>query len=695
MNSFSDDIELEVVEGTPKYMGVTQSALGLNFAVYAPDLRQLFILFFKPDTEELVAKIELPFRTGNIFHGVVKGVDNTWTYAIQGTQQDTLKGELIDKKLFIDPYAKNLNRPVVWEPNLYHDNSPFFIPKAKLVTNDFDWQGVTKPQIKKSQTILYETHIKGFTKLMASVPDELAGTYLGLAEPQVIEYIKSLGVTSVQLMPVFSFMSEPRLTDLRLTNYWGYNPINFFCPDPRYAIDDAVTEFKTLVRELHKAGLEVILDVVYNHTAEAGPDGPALSFRGLAEFDFYLRTEADYRYEYANFTGCGNTVNTDGDYGFKLIMDSLRYWITEMQVDGFRFDLAATLGRNGERFNRRATLFRAMAQDPIISKAKLIAEPWDIGPEGYQLGNFPSNWVECNDRYRDGMRKFWRGDLGLASETASRLLGSRDIFSKGKRSQVSSVNYICYHDGYTLRDLVSYEQKHNLANLENNRDGHGANYSRNYGAEGETTNPDIVTIRALQQRNFFATVLFSQGIPHILAGDEISRTQQGNNNAYCQDNELNWLDWQLTSPKQELLEFVKYCIQLRKTQPLLQQCFLQDDKYKDNGAVHSARWLRPDGEEKQLDDWHNHLNQCLALLVIDENKQYQVMLILNAADEAQDYVLPQGLNKQLLVDTSLPKLLDSLRYSQSTYKQKAHSLSLWRMDTLPTKINKTEQDKDD
>ena len=515
------------------------------------------------------------------------------------------------------------------------------------------------------------------------MPKALRGSYLGLAEPKVIKHIKDLGVTSVQLMPVFAFMAEPRLKEFGLTNYWGYNPISFFAPDPRYASTgnelDAVTEFKTLVREFHKQGLEVILDVVYNHTAEGGEQGFILSVKGLAEFDFYLREEGGFHYQYANYSGCGNTINLDDDYAMSIALESMRYWLTEMQVDGFRFDLAANLGRNGSGFNPRSTLLRAMKQDPIISQAKLIAEPWDIGPNGYQLGHFPDNWLECNDRYRDSVKRYWRQDKGLVAEVASRILGSRDIFTKGQRSQTTSVNYISYHDGYTLHDLVSYEQRHNLANKEENRDGHGANYSRNYGVEGETSSRLINQLRAQQKRNLIATLLFSQGVPHLLAGDEIGRTQQGNNNAYCQDNELSWLNWNLKKPAKDLLAFFKYCIQIRKQHPILQHCFLPDDDYQSAALEHQVCWIRPDGEEKQIEDWHNHDNHCLGVVLTDKSHGYKLLLLMNASESQVDYTLPQYQNTELLMDTSHTKDSRVSHNSNTHFSQKPMSLSLWKL----------------
>lgn len=673
--------KFEVLVGSPHPMGASQVEQGFNFAVYAPDANKLFIYLTCPDTEEVMGTVELTNRTGKVFHGLIKGVKANWNYAIQVQAKSEVKNSELEHKLLLDPYAKAFDRSLVWQSNLYQHESPFFMPKAQLTTAPFDWQNVTKPKIPVSETVLYETHVKGFTKRFSKIDPAIQGTYLGLAQSEVIDYIKQLGVTSVQLMPVFYFMSEPRLEELGLTNYWGYNPINFFAPDPRYAAYHcAVTEFKTLVRELHKNGLEVILDVVYNHTAEGGVDGPILSFKGLVEHEFYLREEDSYTFDYANYTGCGNTVNTDSDYSIKLILDSLRYWITEMQVDGFRFDLAATLGRNGDRFNSRATLLRAMKQDPIISQAKLIAEPWDIGPEGYQLGNFPSNWLECNDKYRDGLRRFWRGDRGLVADTATRILGSRDVFKKGKRSPTSSVNYISYHDGFTLNDIVSYNDRHNLKNLENNRDGHGANFSHNHGVEGPTSDVFTAALREKQKRNMMATLLFSQGVPHLLAGDEIGRTQQGNNNAYCQDNEISWVDWHLDRYKHELLAFTQYCIKLRKAYPVLQTCLLADDNYQHSDKHHHVNWIRPDGEEKNIDDWHNHDNQCLGLLIADDDKQYQMLLILNASQDVHDYRLPKSSKVSLLLDTSQVNVLSSRTWSDQEYPQQPQSLSLWQLD---------------
>lgn len=680
MNTSEANKQLTIVgPGSATELGLKFNNRTINVAVYGPDAAQIFVHFFKPDTEEFIAKVELTSRTGKVFHSEILGVNDSWLYALQAIQKVPQKGHDIDQRLLIDPYAKSLNKALVWQHTQYVQKNPFMLPKAKIKLDEFDWQGVTKPNIRRHETILYELHVKGFSINNMEVAEANRGRYLGLIDPASIEYIKSLGITSIQLMPIFSFMSEPRLQTLGLTNFWGYNPISFFAPDHRYANEDAVVEIKTMIRELHRNGIEVILDVVYNHTAEGGTEGPVLSFKGLVEAELYLRDEGDYNFNYVNYSGCGNSINADSDFGIKIIMDSLRYWLTEMQVDGFRFDLAATLGRNGDRYNRKAALFRAMAQDPVISAAKLIAEPWDIGPEGYQLGNFPSQWFECNDRYRDTARRFWKGDLGLVPELASRLLGSRDIFKKGRRSHTSSVNYITYHDGFTLHDLVTYQHRRNEANLEQNRDGHNGNFSENYGVEGETDDISINSLRQQQKRNLLATLLFSQGVPHLLAGDEVSRTQKGNNNAYCQDNEISWLSWNLDISQQSLLSFTQYVIQIRKRFPLLQRCFLHDDDFEHSDYHHHVNWLKPNGESKQIDDWQNNENQCLGLVVADDDLGYQLLLILNASEHHVDYNLCDFMSAQRILDTSLVNELKEVTVTQAHYNQSPRSLSLWRL----------------
>jgi len=458
-------------------------------------------------------------------------------------------------------------------------------------------------------------------------------------------------------------MPEPYITNKGLTNYWGYNPINYFSPDPRYAIDDGVAEFKTMTQTLHEAGIEVILDVVYNHTAEGGIDGPLLSFKGFDNSSCYLfeRNEygaVDYN-KYVNNSGCGNSVNTAFPYVLKMVMDALRYWTTEMGVDGFRFDLAASLGRDPYEFSTLSGFFRTIRQDPVLVNTKLIAEPWDIGHGGYRLGQFPSNWLECNDKYRDTVRAYWRGDKGLVSDFATRLLGSRDVFPKADRSILTSVNNISYHDGFTLHDLVSYAERHNEANGEQNRDGHGHNLSANYGVEGPTTDAKILAMRERQKRNLFATLMLSQGIPHMLGGDELSRTQHGNNNAYCQDNNISWLDWTLNQSKQDFLTFCQQTISLRKSSEILNHLNLKDDRYLSGHNVEKINWYRPDGARKLEDDWQNHDNQSFALELCGPYSESQShhehwLLVFNASEHDVHFHLPDlGANTawKIMLDT--------------------------------------------
>ncbi len=556
------------------------------------------------------------------------------------------QGLLFDpQKLLLDPYARALSRTLEWNEELYQGDSQYMMPKAIVWDDEFDWQGVVSPQHADAQTILYEVHVKGFTRLHPEVPEQLRGTYLGLCHPSVIRHLQELGITSLQLMPVASFMSEPRLIQLGLKNYWGYNPICFMAPDPRYAVKHAVTEFKTMVRELHRAGIEVILDVVFNHTAEGGHGGPLLSYKGLDNRNYYCFDNSGFGQDfnrYSNVTGCGNSFNVDHPNALRLVMDSLRYWVTEMHIDGFRFDLAVTLAREGGEFDPYGGFCKAMIQDPVLRNVKLISEPWDIGPFGYRLGQFPTQWRELNDRYRDTIRSFWRGDMGKMAEFATRLLGSRDIFPKSLRVIHSSVNFICYHDGFTLEDTVSYEQRHNQANSEENRDGHGHNLSKNYGIEGPTRDQRICRIRLQQKRNMLATLLLSQGIPHLLAGDEMGRTQMGNNNAYCQDNRLSWVNWQLNEEDEGLVHFVKQMIQIRRSADAFKELHLADDHYFGfRTHADTVRWYHPDGSEMTESDWNAPSAQALVMEIVASESQEHWLVLFNASAYDIHFRLPE------------------------------------------------------
>lgn len=656
----------KVTKGQAYPFGSKLTSTGCNFAVHSPFAEKVEVCLFDPETESLIGQVLLPEKTGKVWHGHVEGITEgaLYGYRVSGQNQPELGLRFDAKKLLIDPYAKSLNKPVMWDTERYHADNESWASKGVIDEAAFDWRGAEKPAIPLKDTIVYEAHVKGITQLHPSVPKEIRGTYLGLAEPTVIAHLKQLGVTSVQLLPVSAFMSEPYITNKGLGNYWGYNPINFFSPDPRYAVKNAISEFKTMVRALHKAGLEVILDVVFNHTAEGGSDGPLLSFRGLDNSAFYLFEQNDAGGSYfgrdVNNSGCGNSVNTAHHYPMHMVLDALRYWYQEMGVDGFRFDLAASLGRDPHEFSNNSGFFRALRQDPVLQSAKLIAEPWDIGVGGYRLGQFPSNWLECNDKYRDNVRGFWRGDKGLTSEFATRLFGSRDVFWKGRRDPKSSVNYIAYHDGFTLHDLVSYNEKHNEANLEGNRDGHGHNVSCNYGEEGETPNHDINLTRERQKRNLITTLMLSQGVPHFLGGDELSRTQQGNNNAYCQDNAISWYDWNLKGLGQDFLLFCSRVIRLRKNSELIRNLNQSDDTYFNGSNVEKVCWLRPDGQDKVEDDWHDYDNQAFAVqLQGDAATPEHWFILFNAADHDVKFILPElpaGQTWQLQLDTRYQKL---------------------------------------
>jgi isoamylase len=661
-----------VSDGQPHPLGATMGQGECNFALHCPNADGVELCLFDKNTEEQLEVIAMPAKTGKIWHCQLSNIQpgQLYGYRVIGEDHQQIGMTFDHQKLLIDPYAKALNRPAVWNKTQYEGDSQFMIPKGIVQNSEANLQQgqqVPKPQTPLDQTVIYEAHVKGLTQLHPDVPDQYKGKFLGVCQPAIVSHLKSLGITAIQLMPVAAFMPEPYITNKGLTNYWGYNPINYFCPDPRYVVDDGIAEFKTMTNTLHEAGIEVILDVVYNHTAEGGIEGQMLSFKGFDNSSCYLfdRNEygaVDYN-KYVNNSGCGNSVNTAFPYILKMVMDALRYWTTEMGVDGFRFDLAASLGRDPYEFSNLSGFFRTIRQDPVLINAKLIAEPWDIGHGGYRLGQFPSNWLECNDKYRDTVRAFWRGDKGHISDFATRLLGSRDVFPKEARSILTSVNNVSYHDGFTLHDLVSYGERHNEANGEQNRDGHGHNISANYGVEGLTKDVKILAIRERQKRNLFATLMLSQGIPHVLGGDELSRTQQGNNNAYCQDNEISWLDWTLNEYKQDFLTFCQQTIALRRSSEMLNHLSLKDDRYSLGYNVEKINWYRPDGERKLEDDWQNHNNQAFAVelcgpLNKDVSHHEHWLLIFNASDQDVRFQLPD-----LGADTAWQIMLDT-RYSK-------------------------------
>lgn len=647
--------------GKPFPLGVEVDQQGANFAVYAPHASNIELCFFD-EYDQQTAIDFMPARTGDVWHARVNDVapGQRYGYRVHGLFEPTQAFWFNPNKVIIDPYAVEISGPLEFNRHLFahnidipgdiimdeQDNAPY-IPKARVPRGDyFEWSA-PKPNISWREVIIYEMHVKGFSKLNQEVPEDIRGTYLGVAHPASIDYLKRLGITSVQILPCFAFMPESRLADLGLTNYWGYNPALFLAPEPRYAKEDAVLEFKTMVNALHQAGIEVIMDVVYNHTAESGMLGPVITNKGLHAREFFRYHPNNYTHFIDN-SGCGNSVDTNHPYSLRLVMDSMRHWVNEFQIDGFRFDLAASLGREAWDYSRNSAFFKAIHQDPVLGQIKLIAEPWDIGRGGYQLGNFPEEWYECNDKFRDTVRRFWKGDTGVTADFATRIMGSNDVFHKGALHTSASVNYVTYHDGFTLHDLVSYNNRHNKANKEHNLDGHGNNLSYNYGVEGETDNHDIQHLRAKQKRNFIATMMLSQGAVHFLGGDEMGRTQQGNNNAYCQDSDISWFDWQNRDTKLEA--FVRQIIALRKSSSLFNDLMLDDQMLGESPfTTDEVRWYRVDGRALEISDWNNPALQCIGMLLSTTIKDPEVdlhlcndyyLVLFNASQQDVEFVLP-------------------------------------------------------
>jgi isoamylase len=578
---------IRIWEGTSNQLGATWDGLGVNFSLFSASATKVELCLFDPTGTREIQRIELPEYTDEVWHGYLPdaGPGTVYAYRVHGPYEPEKGHRFNPNKLVLDPYAKAHIGQLKWGPELFgytlgaqgddltfdkRDSAPL-MPKCVVVDPAFTWVRDRRPTVPWDQTIIYELHVKGFTNRNSKVPENLRGSFAGLARQEVIDYIKSLGVTSVELLPIHSFVNDSLLLDKGLTNYWGYNTVGFFAADPRYFATGAITEFKQMVAHFHDAGLEVILDVVYNHTAEGNERGPTLSFRGIDNASYYRLLPDKPRY-YINDTGTGNTMNLSHPRVLQMVTDSLRYWITEMHVDGFRFDLGTILGREAGGFDQGGGFLDSCRQDPVLSQVKLIAEPWDCGPGGYQVGSFPPGWAEWNDRYRDTVRGFWKGDEGKAAEMASRLAASADLFNKRGRKPWASINFVTAHDGFTLNDLVSYNDKHNEANGETNRDGSSNNLSWNCGAEGPTEDREINKLRQRQKRNMLATLFFSQGTPMLPGGDEFGRTQKGNNNAYCQDNEISWVDWEgIEEEGQSLIVFTRKLIRLRHSLPILRR----------------------------------------------------------------------------------------------------------------------------
>ncbi|TDO98695.1 glycogen debranching protein GlgX [Marinomonas balearica] len=620
-------------------LGATVTADGVNFAVASEDATQIYLCLFNDNDEE---EHVIPFASHHrgIWHMEVLNVHEGQRYGFRAEGIFSPDKQLMFNrhKLLIDPYAKSLTGTLEWHPDLssmYPDghfnpiDTAHHIPKSIVRTVSRPNDALIRASVKGAERCLYELHIKGFSKNLDIAP-KLKGTYLGVISDQGISHLKELGITTIQLMPCFAFATEKHLHQLGLQNYWGYNPINFFTPDHRYAVNDPVLECQTMILGLKKAGFEVLIDVVYNHTAESELDQSTFSFRGLDNARYYRHSDG----KYLNYTGCGNCINTYHPATVRLICDSMRYWVEIMGVDGFRFDLGVDLGREHHEFSATSPLLQAILQDPILSDTCLVMEPWDIGPNGYQVGNFPRGFLECNDKYRDTVRRFWRGDEDIIGEFATRFMGSRDVFHKGYKCALHSVNYISYHDGYTLHDLVSYHRRHNHANMENNRDGHGDNISQNFGAEGPTKDKRIQSQRLNQQLCFLATLLLSQGTPHLLGGDELSHSQNGNNNAYCQDNQTTWLSWHTSQERALLQSTIKKLLDIRKAHPVLAEVFLEDDplyQYKDSDKV---EWISETGMPMSNENWAESERDFISVLFTTANLSTQLWLIFYREDQA-------------------------------------------------------------
>lgn len=670
----------KIFPGLPYPQGATWDGTGVNFALYSEHATKVELCLFDELGSDKHDTINVEETTAHVWHCYVPGltIGQLYGYRVYGPYEPEKGMRFNPAKLLIDPYAKAIAGEVNWQYPVFayrlgdpaedlscdaQDDSAG-MPKGVVTSSHFDWQNDRSPQTRLHDSVIYELHVKGFTQLHPDVPENLRGTYAGLASPPVIDYLKKLGVTAVELMPIHDFLDDKTLIDKGLWNYWGYNTTNYFSPTARYSgsgeMGQQIGEFKTMVRELHRANIEVILDVVYNHTSEGNRMGPTLSFRGVDNPTYYRLVEGNPRH-YMDYTGTGNTLNMRHPQVLKLVMDSLRYWVLEMHVDGFRFDLASSLARELHDVDRLSAFFDVINQDPVLSQVKLIAEPWDIGEGGYQVGQFPALWAEWNGKYRDAVRRYWKGDEGQLAELGYRLTGSSDLYQHDGRRPSASINFVTAHDGFTLKDLVSYNEKHNEANGEDNRDGSNDNHSWNHGVEGPTDDPRIIDLRDREERNFLATLLLSQGVPMICHGDEIGRTQRGNNNAYAQDNEITWVDWNLDDRKKALLEFTRHLIKLRlEHSNLHRRKFFQDRKISPGTAgrqhvngfeVKDIEWFRPDGHEMTEEEWNAGWVRCLGVRLsgktINDVDRYgdpirddSFMLCLNPHHEHIQFYLP-------------------------------------------------------
>jgi glycogen operon protein len=681
---------VRIKPGKPYPLGATWDGQGTNFALFSEHATRVELcLFDDANAWEERVRIPLPERTDMVWHGWIEGIKpgQLYGYRVHGPYKPRQGHRFNPTKVVLDPYARAIGRPMCWSDELFgyrlgdaeqdlsrdtRDSAPY-APLAAVVDPTFDWEDDRSPGTPWHDTVIYEAHVRGFTKLHPGLPAPQRGTYAGLASDAAIEHLKSLGVTAIELLPVHQHAIDGHLVKHGLSNYWGYNTLSYFAPDVRFGVSAdpqaTIREFKTMVKRLHRAGIEVILDVVYNHTAEGSQLGPTLSLRGIDNACYYRLVDDDRRY-YQDFTGCGNTLNMQHPRVLQLIMDSLRYWVQEMHVDGFRFDLASALARELFAVDRLSAFFDIIHQDPVLSRVKLIAEPWDLGEGGYMVGNFPVGWTEWNGKYRDALRRFWKGDGGLAPEVALRLAGSPDLYEDDGRAPHASINFVTCHDGFTLRDLVSFDHKHNEANQEGNRDGDSHNNSWNCGVEGETDDPHVQALRVRQMRNIMAGLLLSQGVPMLNGGDEVGRSQRGNNNVYCQDNELAWHPWVLDDWQEEFTAFVKHCLSLRRAHPALRRRRFWKGRAPSGSHYKDLAWFEPSGREMSGAAWRQEFVRCLGMRLwtdaIDEMDLAggrvtgeTLFLLVNAHHEAIPFTLPNAPDAattwDVLLDTSADK----------------------------------------
>jgi isoamylase len=708
-----------VYPGRPYPLGATWDGSGVNFALFSEHAEAVELcLFDRASGAPEVERIRMEEPTAFVWHCYLPEArpGQLYGYRVDGPYDPNAGLRFNPNKLLIDPYAKAISGSVEWSDAMFgyplndddddrdlrmdeSDSAPG-MPKAVVIEPGFSWGDDRRPNTPWHNTVIYEAHVRGFTRLHPDLPPGLRGTYAGLADHRVIGYLLDLGITALELMPVHHFVHDKRLVDMGLRNYWGYNSIGFFAPESRYSASRSpgqqVNEFKTMVKSLHNAGIEVILDVVYNHTAEGNHLGPTLSFRGIDNDAYYRLMPENPRY-YQDFTGTGNTLNMLHPRTIQMIMDSLRYWVQDMHVDGFRFDLAAALARELHEVDRLSAFFDIIHQDPVLSQVKLIAEPWDIGEGGYQVGNFPVLWAEWNGKYRDSIRRFWRGDPGVVGELGYRLTGSSDLYAHNGRTPSASINFVTAHDGFTMRDLVSYNEKHNEANGEDNRDGHDDNISWNHGVEGETDDPAIRELRARQMRNLMTTLLISQGVPMILHGDEVARTQRGNNNAYCQDNEVTWQPWDLDDEQRRMLEWTRRVVDFRKNHRVLRRRTYFQGRPIRGAEIKDVSWLRPDGNEMSEEEWNNESVRALALWLAGaavDLKDEQgnrvigdtVVIMMNSSDEPVEFKLPPTIESrrwEFVLDTARPQVAPGRerRRGGRSYRLVGRSMAIFKHPT--------------